>query len=316
MIRIKVKSEERGIIMVHEIYPEKFDPAFLEKQAELSHHALAYTDNDIFVKLENGCVVLPRFSDMKELYPDDYETLMEQAYYLFAIDEHPYFLITLPKGAQKQFPVYKTLPDQADMASGHGESQFFFFNVYKFRELNPLSMVFAGATGSHIARWKTSRCFCGRCGAKTIPSKKERAIICPVCGQVEYPKISPAIIVAVKNGDKLLLVRNNYGPYRNLGLVAGFVEIGESFEDTIYREVEEEVGLKVKNIKYYKSQPWAFSDTEMIGFTADLSGDDTIVLQESELSEGDWYSREEIPELPHRLSVGSEMIRLFKLGRL
>lgn len=302
--------------MIHEIYPEKFDPTFLEKQAKVSHYALAYIDTDIFVKMENGRVVLPRFSDIKELYPENYETLMAQAHYLFAIDEHPYFLITLPKGAEKLFSVYKTLTDQAVSAPGHEESQFFFFNIYKFRELSPLSMVFAGATGSHIARWMSSRSFCGKCGAKAISSKKERAIVCPICGQVEYPKISPAIIVAVKNGDKLLLVRNNYGPYRNLGLVAGFVEIGESFEDTIHREVKEEVGLEVKNIRYYKSQPWAFSDTEMIGFTADLSGGDTIVLQESELSEGGWYSREEIPEIPHRLSVGSEMIRLFKIGRL
>ncbi len=302
--------------MVHEIYPEKFDPTFSETQAEISHHALAYTDHDIFVKLEKGNIVLPRFSDIKELYPDNYETIMEQAHYLFAIDEHPYFLFILPTGAEKQFPVYKTLPDQADVAPEHGEPRFFFFNIYKFRELNPLSMVFAGATGSHIARWMSSHGFCGRCGAKAASSKKERVIVCPVCGQLEYPKISPAIIVAVKNGEKLLLVRNNYGPYRNLGLVAGFVEIGESFEDTVRREVEEEVGLKVKNITYYKSQPWAFSDTEMIGFTADLSGGDTVVLQESELSEGGWYSREEIPEIPYHLSVGSEMIRLFKTGRL
>lgn len=302
--------------MVHEIYPEKFNPVFKERQAEISHHALAYTDNDIFVKLENGKVVLPRFSDIKDLYPDVYETLMEQAYYLFAIDEHPYFLITLPAKAKDQFPIYKSLQERTEMECHQEKPSFFFLNIFKFRELNPLSMVFAGATGSHIARWRTAHSFCGRCGAKAIPSKKERVIVCPICGHVEYPKLAPAIIVAVKNNDKILLVRNNYGPYRNLGLVAGYVEIGESFEDTIHREVAEEVGLKVKNIKYYKSQPWAFSDTEMIGFTADLDGDDLITLQESELSEGDWYSREEVPVLQHRLSVGSEMINLFKAGRL
>ncbi|MFT3985562.1 MAG: NAD(+) diphosphatase [Lachnospiraceae bacterium] len=302
--------------MVHEIYPQKFDPAFFETHAKISHYALAYADDHIFVKLEKGHVMLPKFSDMQELYPDDYEKLLEQAYYLFSIDGHPYFLANPPQEKTKQFSVYEALPDQSSRLSSHAEPQFFFFNIFKFRELNPLPMVFAGATGLQIARWKASRSYCGRCGAKTISSKKERAIVCPVCGQLEYPKIAPAIIVAVKNGDKLLLVRNNYGPYQNLGLVAGFVEIGESFEDTIHREVMEEVGLKVTNIKYYKSQPWAFSDTEMIGFTADLCGDDAIILQESELSEGDWYSREEIPEIPYRLSVGSEMIRLFKTGLL
>lgn len=305
--------------MVHEIYPEKFDAAYHDKKAELINYSLAYHNDNLLVKLENDIVTLPAFTDIQKKFPENFQALLEQAYYLFAIDENPYFLITLPASLMERLPVYESLPEQngtkADSVSPL-DSELCFLNIYQFRQLNPLSMVFAGATGSHIARWKEARTFCGKCGTKTGPSAKERAFICPSCGQVEYPKISPAVIVAIKNKDKLLLVRNNYGPYRKLALVAGFVEVGESFEEAIHREVMEEVGLKVKNIKYYKSQPWAFSDTEMIGFTADLDGDDTITLQESELSEGGWYSRDEIPELSYRLSVGTEMIHMFKTNQL
>jgi NAD+ diphosphatase len=147
-------------------------------------------------------------------------------------------------------------------------------------------------------------------------SRKERAMVCPSCGQTEYPKISPAIIVAIKNKDKLLMSRYARGAYRRYALIAGFVEIGETFEDCVRREVMEEVGLKVKNIRYYRSQPWAFSDTEMIGFTADLDGDDTIRLEEDELAEAGWFTREEIPDYSPYISVGHAMMRAFKNGEI
>ena len=161
-----------------------------------------------------------------------------------------------------------------------------------------------------------SRRFCGGCGAKTEPSLKERALVCPSCGQTEYPKISPAVIVAITNGDKLLMSRYARGAYRNYALIAGFVEIGETFEDCVRREVMEEVGLRVKNIRYYKSQPWAFSDTEMVGFTAELDGNDTICLEEEELCEAGWFARDEIVEYGPYISVGHEMMKAFKDGKI
>ena len=151
---------------------------------------------------------------------------------------------------------------------------------------------------------------------KDAGQPNERALVCPVCGQTEYPKISPAVIVAITNGNKLLMSRYrvNHSTYRGYALIAGFVEIGETFEETVRREVMEEVGLKVKNIRYFKSQPWAFTDTEMIGFFAELDGDDKIRLQEDELSEAGWYTREEIPDDARLISVGTEMKMYFKYG--
>ena len=145
-----------------------------------------------------------------------------------------------------------------------------------------------------------------------IHSKRERAYECETCGLTEYPKISPAVIVAIMDGDKLLMTKYAYGEYKKYALVAGFVEIGESFEETVKREVLEEVGLKVKNIRYYKSQPWSFSDSIMIGFFADLDGDNTIIIQEEELEEAVWMRREEIPEAERNISIGQEMIEAFR----
>ena len=138
----------------------------------------------------------------------------------------------------------------------------------------------------------------------------------PQCGQIEYPKISPAVIIAIVDTeqDKILLTRYAGGSYRHWALVAGFVEVGETFKGAARREIMEEVGLKVSDLVYYKSQPWSFSDSAMIGFFAKLDGDPTITLQESELGEAKWFSREDVPDLPSTISVGQEMITLFKNG--
>ncbi|EEP28764.1 hydrolase, NUDIX family [Shuttleworthella satelles DSM 14600] len=144
---------------------------------------------------------------------------------------------------------------------------------------------------------------------------REREMICPNCGNPVYPKIMPAVIVAVTNGDRILMTK-----YRNRGigyyaLVAGFVEIGETFEDTVRREVMEETGLTVKNIRYYKSQPWGIADDLLAGFYCDLDGDDAIRMDEEELSEAAWFERGQIEGQPDHLSLTNEMMLTFRDGR-
>ena len=127
-----------------------------------------------------------------------------------------------------------------------------------------------------------------------------------------YPKISPAVIVGVIHNDKILMSKYAGRAYTRYALIAGFTEIGENAEQTVAREVMEEVGLKVKNIRYYKSQPWAFSDSLLMGFFAELDGDDTITLDTNELAEAGWFSRDEIDLEDDHLSLTREMIMLFK----
>ena len=123
------------------------------------------------------------------------------------------------------------------------------------------------------------------------------------------------VIVAVTNGDKLLLTRYANRPFRGYALIAGFVEIGETLEDTVHREVMEEVGVRVKNLRYYKNQPWAFTDTLLTGFYCELDGDPDITLDHNELCEGVWLSREEIPSRENDVSLTAEMIERFRLGK-
>ena len=169
--------------------------------------------------------------------------------------------------------------------------------------------------GGSLLRWYTGNRFCGACGAENRHSEKERALVCPRCGRVLYPKICPAVIVAITDGDRLLLTKYAGRAYKRYALVAGFNEIGESIEATVHREVLEETGLRVKNLRFYRSQPWVFTDSLLLGFFADLDGPDCITLQEDELSEGAWFDRAHLPDVPPGGSLTGEMIELFRQGR-
>ena len=130
-----------------------------------------------------------------------------------------------------------------------------------------------------------------------------------------FPKIAPAVIVGVTHGDKILMTKYAGREYKRYALIAGFTEIGETAEETVKREVMEEVGLHVKNLRYYKSQPWAFSDTLLMGFFAEVEGDDSITLDREELALAEWFERENIPASESDISLTSEMIEFFRAGK-
>ena len=137
-------------------------------------------------------------------------------------------------------------------------------------------------------------------------------MVCDHCQIHEYPKICPAVIVAVINGDRILMSKYAYGTYRRYALLAGFAEVGETIEETVKREVFEEVGLHVKNLRYYKSQPWSFSDSLLLGFFAEVDGSGEIHRDEKELAEAGWFTREEIDIDDSTISLTNEMIRKFR----
>lgn len=185
-----------------------------------------------------------------------------------------------------------------------------------FRGKMPKSLAFAGVTACQLANWYHATRYCGTCGSRLEHDKKERMMRCPNCNAMHYPKISPAVIVGIIDDDKLLMTKYAGREYKKYALVAGFAEIGETIEETVQREVMEEVGLKVKNIRYYKSQPWSFTDTLLFGFFCEVDGDDYITMDEDELSVAEWLTREEIPTQYDGISLTNEMIIRFKDGEV
>lgn len=163
---------------------------------------------------------------------------------------------------------------------------------------------------NHLLDWDRSHRFCGRCGLPTEDKTDERAKHCPACGLINYPRLSPAVIVAVIKGDQLLLARNKRfrGPFYSV--LAGFVEPGETLEACVRREIREEVGIEVDNIRYFGSQPWPFPNSLMVGFTADYAGGE-IQVDNAELMEADWFSARSLPHVPSRISIARQLIDWF-----
>ncbi len=274
--------------MIHEILPHIFDNAFYIEQANAQDIALVFQGDNILLRKDVKGGTLPCFAD---LY---YDRIPENIEYLFRLDEKRFFLSPLPTAIPPNMVFSKA-------------------NV-SLRLLAPQHYAFAAVTGWQLYRWRESRRFCGRCATPMQKGQTERSAVCPKCGLIEYPKISPAIIVAVTDGDRLLMAKHRHSAYQRYALIAGYCEIGETFEQTVRREVWEEVGLHIKNIQYYTSQPWAFSDSVMIGFFAELDGGDAISLAEDELSDARWFTLAEIPENGSRLSISQELVEAVRRG--
>lgn len=153
---------------------------------------------------------------------------------------------------------------------------------------------------------KTTR-FCGRCGHATVPVLTERAKKCPTCGLVLYPRISPAILALITKGDEILLARSPRFPPGMFSLVAGFVEPGETLEHAVAREVKEEVGISVKNLRYIASEPWPFPDSLMLAFVAEYAGGE-ITIDENEIEEAGWFTLKNLPQLPAQISLSRALI--------
>ena len=191
-----------------------------------------------------------------------------------------------------------------------------FENVRVFRNLLPLQDGALLSVGYHLAVWYREHRFCGACGGPLRMAPEERALACERCGLTIFPAISPAVIVAVTDGPRLLLARNARSTWKHYSLIAGYVEAGETAEQTVLREVLEEVGLRVKNVRYIASQAWGFSQSLMLGFSAELDGPAEITLQESELSEARWFTRGEVPQMDSGASIAAELIGRFQTGMI
>lgn len=289
--------------MIQDIAPHRFDNAFGHRRAPADTDQVVCAKGSQVLLREGEELSFPTVREICGQMPEARERLV----YLFLIDETAYYFLpplrTEPGGTPG--------PDWMDFFPGFRLAAA----AGSFRDAEPPWLGYAGITACQLARWWEEHRFCGRCGAPLRPSEEERAFCCDACGAVVYPKISPAVIVAVTDGDRLLMSRYAGRPFRRYALLAGFTEIGETVEDTVHREVMEEVGLKVKNLRYFASQPWAFSDSLLMGFFADLDGSPEIRLDETELAEAVWFPREQVPEQKSLQSLTSTMVEAFRQNR-
>ena len=276
--------------MIHEIDPKKYHVEYEDIAPEPDDTIFMFDDDGIVCQVEGNELKYPKLKDLKDTSGLTFR-------YLFSIDGERFFMPIEDVATAKEYP------DGYDLK----ESGI-------FRMAGPKHLAFASVTAQQLHLWYKQNRFCGGCGAKMEHSLTERACICSKCGLVVYPKISPVVIVAVTNGEHLLVTRYKDRPIRRYALVAGFAEIGESLEDTVRREVFEETGVHVKNIRYYKSQPWGFTSTLLSGFYCDLDGDPSIVVDDKELSEAIWLHRNDIPPADNEVALTSEMMEMFRIN--
>jgi NAD+ diphosphatase len=171
-------------------------------------------------------------------------------------------------------------------------------------------LIWIAGRANQLVDWNRSHQFCGRCGHQTADRSQERAKICPACGLVNYPRLSPAVIVAVVRGDRLLLASNIRFKRGYYSVLAGFVEPGETLEDCVAREIREEVGIRVKNIRYFGSQPWPFPNSLMVAFVADYDVGE-IHIDQSEIAAAAWFTAENLPSIPPRITIARHLIDWF-----
>ena len=192
---------------------------------------------------------------------------------------------------------------------------FTYENATVLRQQTSKNIYFGMMTAWHLYQWYRVNRFCGACGEQTVHDGKERMMRCPVCGNMIFPRIAPAVIIGLTHGDKLMLSTYAGREYKRYGLLAGFIEIGETAEEAVVREVMEEVGLKATNVRYYKSQPWGVAGNLSIGYFCDLDGDDRVHLDENELASAEWFDRSDLPAEDDGISLTREMIRIFGEGK-
>ncbi len=271
--------------MLQEIAPHHYHPEYESRAPQEADLVCVFDGRDALI----GEGRYPTVAEVRALGVTD-----DQLTYLFRVDDRVFYLLREVTDTVRAGLVRTDINACRRMAEPY--------------------MTLVGATALHLHRWYRAHRFCGACGAPAVHDKNERMMRCPVCGQMMFPQIMPAVVVAIRSGDRILLTKYADRETPRYALVAGFVEIGETLEDTAHREVMEEVGLKLKNLKYQGNQPWGFSNNQMFGFWADVEGDDTIHMDATELREAVWMDRENVPATPHAPDLTHTMMEMFRLG--
>lgn len=291
--------------MIQDIYPHKLYNSYdLRKAPSENDPVFVFRGDRVLVK-KNG-FSLP---SVKDLHSAD------DLIYLFRIDGDSYYLkqLEFKEKALTENDIYREETDDDHPVAVNDDMEF--IRVQFLREEKSVEKwrYFATVCAFHLYQWYQGSRFCGRCGTPTVHSEKERCMICPKCGNHIYPKIVPAVIVGVVDpvDNRLLVTRYANRSIHYDALIAGFTEFGETLEENVVREVKEETGLAVTNIRYYKSQPWGMVSDILMGFWCDVTGSREVTL-DGELGSAVWLSPDEIKGQPDDMSLTNEMMMVFK----
>ena len=283
--------------MIQDLDFGKLDNQYHPQQPQAGDRVVCIRGGEVLLQRDaEGLLHLPTWSQVQAWCSDWARWDEACCTYIFRLQEENFFLWMGVSG---------DCPDAA----------FAYEKGATLREMTSKSICFGVMTAWHLYCWYRNNQFCGCCGEKTHHDAIERMMRCPSCGNMIFPRIAPAVIIAVTNGDKLILSQYANRGTTRYGLLAGFIEIGETAEEAVAREVMEEVGLKVKNIRYYKSQPWGIAGNLSIGYFCDLDGTDEIHLDENELASAAWFHRSDLPAKDDGISLTREMVRIFEEGR-
>jgi NAD+ diphosphatase len=246
----------------------------------------AFSDDKLFIENNGSSCQIPFAQDLSVF---NLEPVRRQ--YLGKIDGHPVY--------------------SAELASNSSApSGMAFEGLRQVYERIEEGLFWVACRAVQIVRWDRTHQFCGQCGTPTKTKAGEYAKVCTKCGFMSYPRLSPAIITAVTKGDKILLARGRRFAGVMYSVLAGFVEPGETAEECLKREVREEVGIEVKNISYFGSQPWPFPNSLMLAFTAEYESGQ-IIVNKSELVDAGWFTADNLPPIPGKLSVARKLIDWF-----
>ncbi len=246
----------------------------------------AFQESKLLVYEESSWLKLPCLADLGEL-----ALISLRKHYLGQLDHRPCYAVEVAEG---------TIPPAGMVFEGLRQ-------VYGRLDED---LFWIAARAVQIIDWDRTHQFCGRCQAPLRTKTAERAKECPQCGLLHFPRLSPAIIVLVERGNELLLARSRHFMPGMYSVLAGFVEPGESLEEAVVREVKEEVGIEVKDIKYFGSQPWPFPHSLMIGFTATYASGE-ILLDGEEIEEAGWFTFDTLPRIPGKISIARKLIDWF-----
>lgn len=264
-----------------------FEPGFDYSQPKADSDSwFIIHEEKLAVKQNEGVYSIPRYADVKDI-----QDSLAGAQYFGLKDANPCFLADLH--------------DPGLLADG-----FEFRGIFELLGLLEDELLLVAGCAAQLIRWGRNHKYCGQCGRPTEDNADERAKTCPDCGLSCYPRLSPAVIVAVVKDDKLLLATSPRFRSSFWSVLAGFVEPGETLEECVLREVHEEVGITVRNVRYFDSQPWPFPNSLMLGFTAEYA-EGEIKTDGAEILDAEWFAVDNLPNIPPKVSIARRLIDWF-----